>query len=319
MLAMGGTIASVPTGDTTEVTPSLRADQLVESMPALAEVARVEWGDVATIASFAVTVANMHELAVAATEAVRDGCAGVVITHGTDTIEETGYAIALMVPREIPIVLTGAMRNPTLPGADGPGNLLAAFIAAASPEARDLGPVVLLNDEIHAARFASKSHSTRPSTFVSAGSGPIGEVIENRAYFWFTPRYDDYLGLPDSPPVPRVPLLRVASEIDDTMLRAAIAGEPDAIVIEGFGGGHAVPAILDAIDAAIDVGIPVVMASRVFSGRTLERTYRMPGAETDLIDRGVIPAGHLAGHKVRLRLIVGLALGREARSLFPVR
>ena len=315
---MGGTISSVPTGDTAEVTPSLRADQLIESVPALAEVAEIDWGDVATIASFFVTLANMHELAVAATEAARDGCDGVVITHGTDTIEETGYALALMVERRIPVVLTGAMRNPTLPGADGPGNLLAAFIAAASPEVAGLGPVLLLNDEIHAARFASKSHSTRPSTFASAGSGPIGEVIENRAYVWFTPRYEDYLGLPESPPVPRVPLVKVASEIDDALLRAAIATEPDAIVLEGFGGGHALPPLLAAIDAAIDAGIPLVMAPRVFAGRTLERTYRMPGAETDLIDRGVIPAGHLAGHKARLRLVVGLALGRDARSLFPV-
>ncbi len=315
---MGGTIASVSTGGTVEVSPSLKAEQLIESVPALATVASIEWGDVATIASFAVTLANMHDLAVAVTQAAEDGADGVVITHGTDTIEETAYALALMAPRDLPVVLTGAMRNPTLPGADGPGNLLAAFLAAAHPDARRLGPILVFNDEIHAARFASKSHSTRPSTFASAGAGPIGEVIEGRAYVWFTPVYDDYLGLPDAPPVPRVPLLKVASEIDDLLLRAAIESGPDAIVIEGFGGGHALPPLLDAIDDAVAREIPLVMAPRVFAGRTLERTYRIPGAETDLIDRGVIPAGHIPGHKARLRVVVGCALGRDVASLFPI-
>lgn len=318
LLAMGGTISSVPTGDTAEVTPSLKAEELVAGVPVLRDVAQVEWGDVITIASFAVTLEDMHVVARETLKAFEEGCDGVVVTHGTDTIEETAYAIALMVPREKPVVVTGAMRNPTLPGADGPGNLVAAFMAAARPEAGALGPVILLNDELHAARFATKSHSTRPSTFVSAGAGPIGEVIEDRAYFWFAPTYDDYLGMPPETPSATVPLIKVASEIDDVLLRAAIDQSPPAIVIEGFGGGHLPVTLLDALDAALAAGIDVVTAPRVLAGRTLERTYRMPGAETDLIERGVIPAGHIAGHKARLRIMVGLALGLDVRSLFPI-
>ncbi len=317
MLAMGGTIASVPTGDTAEVTPSLKAEELIESVPVLRSVARVDWGDIVTIASFAVRLEDMYVVACAVLKAFDDGCDGVVVTHGTDTIEETAYALALMVPRGKPIAVTGAMRNPTLPGADGPGNLAAAFMTAARPEAGALGPVLVLNDELHAARFATKSHSTRPSTIVSAGAGPIGEVIEDRAYFWFAPTYEDYLGLPASVPDAPVPLIKVASEIDDVLLRAAIEHSPPAIVIEGFGGGHIPVTLLDALDAALAADIAVVMAPRVLGGRTLERTYRMPGAETDLIERGVIPAGHLSGHKARLRIMVGLALGRDVSSLFP--
>lgn len=317
MLAMGGTISSVPTGDTAEVTPSLKAEELIASVPVVGEVAQVEWGDIITIASFAVRLEDMHAVARETLKAFEEGCDGVVVTHGTDTIEETAYALAMMVPRGKPVVVTGAMRNPTLPGADGPANLAEAFMAAARPEAGALGPVLLLNDEIHAARFATKSHSTRPSTFVSAGSGPIGEVIEERAYFWFAPTYDDYLGMPDDAPSATVPLIKVASEIDDVLLRAAIGQEPPAIVIEGFGGGHVPVTLLDALDDALAAGISVVTAPRVLGGRTLERTYRMPGAETDLIERGVIPAGHLSGHKARLRVMVGLALGREVSSLFP--
>ncbi len=315
---MGGTISSVATGDTAEVSPSLKAQDLIESVPVLGKIAQVEWGDIATIASFAVTLADMYTVANEAQKAFEEGCDGVVITHGTDTIEETAYAIALMVPRGKAIAVTGAMRNPTLPGADGPGNLAAAFMAAADPRAGALGPMVVFNDEIHAARFATKSHSTRPSTFVSAGSGPIGEVIEDRSYIWFEPTYDDYLGMPDGVPAALVPLLKVGADVDDGLLRAAIAQAPPAIVIEGFGGGHVPLTMLDAIDDAVAAGIALVMAPRVLGGRTLERTYRIPGAETDLIDRGMIAGGHTSGHKARLRLIVGLALGREPASLFPV-
>jgi len=318
MLAMGGTISSVPTGDTAEVIPSLKAEELIASVPVLRNIAEIEWGDVVTIASFAVTLHDMYTVAGEVLKAFEDGCDGVVVTHGTDTIEETSYALALMVPRGKAVAVTGAMRNPTVPGADGKGNLAAAFMTAARPEAGALGPVLVLNDEMHAARFATKSHSTRPSTFVSAGSGPIGEVIEERAYFWFSPTYEDYLGMPGKLPDATVPLIKVASEIDDVLLRAAIDQNPPAIVIEGFGGGHVPVTLLDAIDDAIAEGIDIVTAPRVLGGRTLERTYRMPGAETDLIDRGVIPAGHLSGHKARLRVMIGLALGRDVRSLFPV-
>jgi len=318
MLAMGGTISSVPTGDTAEVTPSLKAEELIASLPVLRDVAQIEWGDVVTIASFAVTLHDMYTVAGETLKAFDEGCDGVVVTHGTDTIEETSYALALMVPRGKAIAVTGAMRNPTVPGADGQGNLVAAFMTAARPEAGALGPVLVLNDEMHAARFATKSHSTRPSTFVSAGSGPIGEVSEDRAYFWFSPTYQDYLGMPDELPDATVPLIKVASEIDDVLLRAATAQKPPAIVIEGFGGGHVPVTLLNAIDDAIAAGVDIVIAPRVLGGRTLERTYRMPGAETDLIDRGVIPAGHLSGHKARLRVMIGLALGRDVRSLFPV-
>ena len=317
MLSMGGTISGATTGDSAEVSPSLKAEELIARIPVLSQVARVEWGDVTTISSRAVRLEDMHVVARETLKALDEGCDGVVVTHGTDTIEETAYALALMVPRGKPLVVTGAMRNPTLPGADGPANLSGAFMAAARPEAGALGPVVLLNDEMHAARFATKSHSTRPSSFVSAGAGPIGEVIEGRAYFWFEPTYDDYLGMPEDVPSATVPLITVVSGIDDVLLRAAIDRAPPAIVIEALGAGDVPLTLLDAIDAAVADGVAMVMAPRVLAGRMAERSGRMSGAHMDLINRGMIPAGHISGHKARLRIMVGLALGLDLRSLFP--
>lgn len=318
-LAFGGTIASVRAPGATGVTPTLSGSELVRSVPELAGVAEIDVRDFPPIASFAVTLEDMHRLARAASEAFEDGCDGVVISHGTDTIEETAYALALMLPRTRPIVLTGALRNPTLPGTDGPANLLASFRVAASPLAAGLGPLVVLNDELHAARFVTKAHTSRLSALASPGAGPLGEVSEGRVDVWWHPAWEDHLGLPDSVDGVAVELVRLAAGVEETLLRAAGERRPDGIVIEGTGGGHVMPPLLPALDEALANGIPVVLASRVAAGSNLESTYRMPGGETDLIDRGVIPAGSIRGHKARLRLLVGLALGREPGELFPVR
>jgi L-asparaginase len=319
LLAFGGTIASVRRPGSTEVAPGLTGQQLVASLPELAAVAAIEVRDFPPLPSFEVTPAQMLELARATAQAFGEGAEGVVVTHGTDTLEETAYALALMLPRGRPVVLTGAMRNPTLPGTDGPANLLAAVRVAASPRAVGLGPLVVMNDEIHAARFATKAHTQRVSTIASPGAGPLGEVSEGRVDVWWRPAWEDRLGMPASLDTLEVELVRIAAGVGDTLLRAAVARRPAGIVVEGTGGGHVMARLLPALDEAIAAGVPVVVASRCAGGANLEHTYRLPGAETDLIDRGVIPAGHLAGHKARLRVLVGRALGRPAPELFPVR
>ena len=318
-LAFGGTIASARKPGAAEVTPMLTGAEVLGSVPELAEVAEIEVVDFPPIASFAVTPRDMVGLARSVSEALEAGCDGVVISHGTDTIEETAYALALMLPRGRPIVLTGAMRNPTVPGTDGPANLISAFLVAGSPLAAGLGPLVVFNDELHAARFVTKSHTSRVSTMASPGAGPLGDVVERRVDVWWRPAWEDYLGEPDSFDGVEVELVRVAAGVSDGLLRAAAAGKPAGIVIEGTGGGHLPPPLLPALDEALAAGIAVVLASRTAAGPNLESTYRMAGGETDLIERGVIPAGALTGHKARLRLLVGLALGRDPRTLFPVR
>ena len=316
---MGGTISSIasPAGGV-GVTPALMGDQIVESVPEIGEFAEVDTGDFATIPSFEVTIADMHALAGAALQGLEEGCDGVVITHGTDTIEETAYALALMVPRGRTMVLTGAMRNPTLPGNDGPANLLAAFLAATSPDVEELGTVLVLNDEIHTARWGTKLHSTLVSTFSSIAAGPVGEVIEEQVHVWFRPAWDDYLGYPESIDDLKVEFVRIVADPGDSLIKSVVAAEPSGIVLEGTGGGHVPSPMLPALDAAIAGGIPVVVCKRPTGGRTLERTYGMPGGEIDLIDRGALRGGALPGHKARLRLLIGLALGFDPASLFPV-
>ena len=318
-IAFGGTISSTAATAGGTVTPALGSAELVAGIPQIGRVARVEASDFPKVGSYAITPTHWLALAREIAGAVADGCDGVVVTHGTDTIEETAYALAQLLPRGVPVVLTGAMRNPSMAGPDGPANLLAAFQVAASPLAHGLGPLVVLDDEIHAARFVTKTHTSKASTFVSAGAGPLGEVIEGRAEIWWRPAWEDQLGLPESLDGFRVELMRATAGPTDAQLRAAVASAPHGIVIEGTGGGHLPPALSDALDEGLAAGIPFVLASRCLSGATLEATYEIPCAEVDLIARGMIPVGRLLGHKARIRLLIGAALGRDARSLFPVR
>lgn len=317
LLAFGGTIASVPRSGTGAVEPALAAAEIVAAVPALAGVADLELQDFPPVASYEVTPAHMLMLAREVEKARADGVDGVVVTHGTDTIEETAYALALMLERTGPVALTGAMRNPSLTAPDGPANLLAAVRVAAGEAARELGPVVVLNDEVHAARLVTKSHTSKVSTFVSEG-GPAGGVTEDRVAIWWRPAWADAVGLPDDVDGTRVELVRVVAGMSDTLIRAATASKPAGIVIEGTGGGHVPQALLPALQEAIDGGIPVVVGSRTGAGETFAHTYRMPGAELDLAERGAILAGRLAGPKARLRLLFGVAAGRDPRALFPV-
>jgi len=318
-ITFGGTISSVASVAGGPVEPTLDAAGIMAGVPQLADLVRIDASDFPTYASFAVTPQNMLDLAREVQRGIDNGCDGVVITHGTDTIEETAYVLALTLPRTVPIVLTGAMRNASQTGSEGPANLLAAFQVASSPAAAGLGPLVVVNDEIHSARFVTKLHTSKASTFASPGAGPLGEVTEGRADIWWQPQWVDFLGLPAALDGHRVELVLLAAGVSDVQLRAAAAARPAGIVIEATGGGHMLPPLLPALDEAIASGIPVVIASRGIGGATLENTYGMVGGEIDLARRGAIAVGRLNGQKARLRLLVGSALGLDAAGLFPVR
>jgi L-asparaginase len=314
LIAMGGTIGFA-TGSNGAV-PQLAGRDLV--IDVTEEGTHVDPLDLANMSSIGLRDHHLLTLARTIDESISDGYAGVVVTHGTDTLEETAYFLALTLKRgRVPIVLTGAMRHSGLVDYDGPSNLRAALRTAEAAHVADAGPVVVLADEIHAARFVTKSHATRLSAFTSA-SGPIGQIIEDRAVLWFQPRYQDFLSTIQTPQLPRVELLTMAVGIQPVAVRAIIDTAPAGLVIEGFGGGHIPPALLDCIDEAISRRIPVVAASRCGDGPTLSGTYGVPGTELDLQSRGVIMAGAISGPKARLRLTVAMASELRLETVFPV-
>jgi L-asparaginase len=312
LIALGGTIAFVPGLD--GAVPQLEGRDLVAS---LHEGSSIDVLDLATVSSIAITDQHLLQLASAVAESLAEGYDGVVITHGTDTLEETAYFLALTTRRgRAAVVLTGAMRHTGLPGFDGPANLHAAVLAAQSPDIADVGTVVVMEDEIHAARFVTKSHTSKLSAFVSS-TGPLGQLMEGRTEVWFQPRYEDYLGTVSGSALPRVELVTMTSGHASAGLTAIIDSQPAGLVIAGLGGGHVPPQLLSCIDQAVARGIPVVVASRCGDGPTLSDTYGVPGAEIDLQDRGAVMGGLLSGPKARLRLAVALAIGLPATSAFP--
>jgi len=180
VLALGGTIAMTQTADG-GVAPALSAPELLAGVPGLGDVETgIRAVDFRRKPGASLTFGDLFELVSSINDAVADGCAGAVVTQGTDTIEEVAYALDLLPSTDAPVVVTGAMRSPTMAGADGPANILAAVRVALSPRARGLGCLVTMNDQIHAARWVQKTHTGSTAAFASPGHGPLGEGVEGQ-------------------------------------------------------------------------------------------------------------------------------------------
>ncbi len=287
-------------------------------MPEIAEVAEVSAVSFRQASSGEITVEDLIELASEIEGRVDAGASGAVVTQGTDTIEETSFVLDLLVDRAAPVVVTGAMRNPTLPGADGPGNLLASIQVAASEVARGLGAVVVLNDEIHAARFVRKAHTSNPATFRSDPVGPVGWVSEGIPRVVLRPVGRHKIKLPEGAEYRPVALHTVTLGDDGRLLAAIEELGYAGLVIEAMGGGHVPSAIVEKL-GELARKMPVILASRTGGGEVLRATYGFAGSEMDLLERGLICAGPLDGLKARLFLSLLLASGatrEEIRASF---
>ncbi|MBM7368259.1 asparaginase [Gordonia hydrophobica] len=311
--AFGGTIASVRGNDDGAV-PTLTAQDIADSVDGLDQVAEVRAHQLLLTPSPEITIADLVRLRNAIADSVADGAVGAVVTQGTDSIEETAFVMDLLWSGEEPIVYTGAMRNPSLPGADGPANLLSAVQVAASAQAVGTGVTVCLGDEIHAARYVHKSHTSSPSTFVSPGLGPIGWVSEGRPVVPLRPSSRSGVDVPDDVAVSPVALIRLGLDDDGRILGTLADLGYHGVVIEAFGGGHVPVAALPAV-AELAAAMPVVLASRTGSGEVLTQTYRFAGSEIELLELGLIRAGALDGLKARLLLMLCLAAGQDTDAI----
>jgi L-asparaginase len=301
VVGMGGTIAM---SGASGVLPTLSAQQLVDAVPSLGELP-LTVRTLRNLPGSSLTLADLGDL-LRLVEA--QGEAGAVVTQGTDTVEETAYAVDLLHRGPQPIVVTGAMRNPTIAGPDGPANILAAVRVASAPAARGRGCLVVLADEIHAAARVRKTHTSSVSAFTSPVGGPLGYLAEGRVHFVQRAEARFTLPpLPASPAAPRVGLY-TATLGDDGALLEGLADAVDGLVIAGFGVGH-VPQSWPPLLAAIAGRIPVVLASRAGAGFVATGTYRFPGSERDLGERGLVPAGSLDPYKARLLLQLALLHG----------
>jgi L-asparaginase len=234
-----------------------------------------------------------------------------MITHGTDVLEETAFALELLTRTETPIVVTGAMRLANQPSADGDANLIAACRVAGSSAARGRGPMVVFDDEIHWAALVRKRHAFRTHAFSSEPFGPLGWVREGEVRFTLTPaRRLPHLAWGSGAPV--IPVLEVGPSLEPALLEKLQGC--DGLVLALPGGGHvadSTPSLLETLAAKM----PVIFASRTGAGETLARSYGYAGGEMDLIRRGLIPARWLDGRKARVALAILLSKGASRAEI----
>ena len=321
LFTLGGTIASThapgPAEDSPAargVAPGLHGADLLAAVPGLdAAGADLEVHDILRVPGASLTIPGIITLASAIRERIGAGAAGAVVTQGTDTIEETAFLLDLLWDGDAPIVVTGAMRNPTLAGADGPANVLSAVLVAASRAARGLGCLVAFGDEIHAARYVRKMHTTSVTAFASPVCGPVGLVAEGRVVMLSSGLARPGIPAPSAAAAAavRTALVTMVLGDDGELLRGA-AERFGGLVVAGFGAGHVPAGLADGL-AALAARIPVVIASRTGAGLVLARTYSYPGSERDLRGRGLIGAGFLDPLKARvlLHLLLAAGAGRE--------
>jgi L-asparaginase len=239
----------------------------------------------------------------------------VVVTQGTDTIEETAYLLDLLLALDIPVVVTGAMRNPGKPGEDGPANLVGAVRVAAHPDARGCGVLVMLDDTIHLARFVRKTHTSATGAFASQSVGPIGYLVEDRVRIPLkqrrrSPHFDVALDAP----LPDVGLLTQSLGNKEQLIEAVAGAGYRGLVVETFGAGHVAVRTIESL-ANLAKRMPVVFASRTGAGELYQYLGQYPGSEGDLLARGLIGAVGLDGLKARLLLTLLLATGASRHEM----
>ncbi|OEF97274.1 L-asparaginase [Vulcanibacillus modesticaldus] len=312
VITTGGTIAMSEDLKTKSVKP-IDQDTIDRMLPYLDKHADVEMDHFINIPSPHMTPEIMYDLALHTKKHLENNeVKGIVITHGTDTLEETAYFLDLLISNDKPIVVTGAMRSSNELGADGPLNLVNAVRVAADDSSRGKGVLVVFNDEIHAARYVTKTHTSNIATFQSPENGPIGTVTKRGIRFSHAPLIRD--NYPLTPPVNKVGLIKAAAGMDDLLINTYLENGYKGIVIEALGQGNLPPAMVNGIKKGIELGVAIVLVSRCFNG-FVDGIYDYEGGGKQLKELGVIFSNGLNGQKARIKLMLTLNLVKDSEKI----
>ncbi len=302
IISTGGTITMTSSAGAAGIAPTLTADDLLRAVPQIAQLAEIETLTFSSVPGASLTLENIVELSRTIEQKFAGDIRAAIVIQGTDTIEETAFLLDLLVGGDKPVVVTGAMRGAQAAGADGPANLLASVVVAISQDAAGRGVLVVLNDQVHSAAFVKKGHTALTSSFISPTAGPVGLVYEQQVLFTSSPSMPRLL-LPAPSAIRPIAIVK-ASLGDDGRLIAALEGMGYAgAVVEAMGAGHVPDRWVQPL-TQLAAQMPVVLAVRTVGGPVFTKTYGFPGSETDLIGRGLIPAGILDPLKARLLLSI---------------
>ncbi len=235
---------------------------------------------------------------------------GIVVTHGTDTLEETAYFLDLVISDERPIVITGSQRSPDEIGSDSYINLRHAIYTACNEQLRGIGTVVVFNERIFAAKYVKKEHASNIQGFNAFGFGYLGIIDNDKVYLYQKPTTREVFSIKGTTEVPTVDLIKCYLNADDKFIRASISSNVKGIVLEGTGRGQVSPLMMEAIIEAINKGIHIVITTASEEGYVYT-TYEYLGSAYDLSKSGVILGGDLDSKKARIKLIV-LLLAKAA-------
>jgi len=308
VLFTGGTISMRIDPATGAAMPALSGEEIVSKVPGLKKEARLSLEDYARLPGPQVTPHWMWRLKDRVGEVLADPAVdGVVLTHGTDTLEETAYLLDLTLDTVKPVVFCGAMRTVSEPGWDGPANLLAAVRTAVHPASSGRGVLVTVGEQIHRAAEATKWHTQSLGAFRSP-HGPLG-VIDRGQVVYHRPPFRA-AALPARRLVSEVDLHTMAAGVDDALVRASLARGARGLVIAATGCGNVPPAVLPALRAALATRVPVVLVSRCADGR-LAPAYGYDGGGRMLKEMGVIFGQELPAPKARIKLMVALGVSAD--------
>lgn len=317
VIATGGTIAMRVDPVTGGAKPAVTGSDLIAAVPDLDFLAEIQVEEFANLPS-----EYMHpDIWLRLARCVRDlapAADGILILHGTDTMEETAFYLDVTVQTETPIVLTGSQRPASAPDSDGPVNILAAARVAVHPKARGRGVMIVMHNEIHAARRATKADTENVDAFDSTAPPDLGWVRNGRVHF--TQQVPPRVSVPFPAAAPRVDIVPMYAGADDVGLKAALDKGAAGIVIEAVGAGNVSQALYQGILDALQAGVPVVISSRVLRGG-VRPVYAYAGGGVSLVQAGAILAEDLSPQKARVLLIAALGAGlggRELAALFDV-
>ncbi|WP_122868287.1 type II asparaginase [Campylobacter showae] len=307
ILATGGTIAGSGSGalDTSYTSGTVTVDKLIAAVPDINKIATIKGEQISNIGSQEMNNEVWFKLANRVNELLTSGKAdGVVITHGTDTMEETAYFLNLVVKSDKPIVMVGAMRNSGSLSADGPLNIFNAVNVAMNKEAVGKGVMVVMNDEIHAAREVTKTNTTAVDTFKSPNSGKIGTVFYGNVKFYMNPTrkhtVNSAFDITKIKELPRVDIIYSHSNDNPDFVNVAVKNGAKGIINAGMGNGNPFPSALEALGEAVKAGVVVVRDSRVGSGETTLN------GEVDDGKYGFLASDNLNAQKARVLLMLAL-------------
>ena len=308
LIATGGTIAMKIDPVKKAPVPAISGEDLLATVPDVAKYAKVQVNNVSNVPSDYMDPARWVQL----TKVVQDTLAradvvGVIVSHGTDTLEETAWWLDLTVQSDKPVVLIGSQRNASEPDFDGPHNLLGAVRIAVDPQARAKGVMLAMNSQINAARDVTKTHTSSVETFKSGDFGFIGVVDPDRVTFARTPLRRQFIAL-RTDTMPEVEIVSMYGGADGRLLRSAVDNGAKGIVVQALGWGNMNIPMFSAVKYALSKNVPVVISTRVPNGRVLPN-YGFEGGGKTLADAGAVMADDLSPAKARILLMLLLQSG----------